>query len=1161
VEHKGRMVAFGGCGLFFGAFAVVCLLLSSGAMGATPSAPSLKISAGDTHVLALKADGTVRSWGADNFGQLGIGTPISSPLPVQVAGIPAISAVAAGFAFTVAVDTGGNVWTWGGNAFGQLGDGTTADRATPKMVPGLVGATAVAAGEAFVIALKSDGTVWTWGSNGSGQLGTNNSAAQTTSPAQVGGLPKIVAVAAGSYHALAIASDGSLWVWGYNNDGELGDGTYNNSLVPEKNTGISGVIAVDGGQTHSLAVKSDGTVWAWGNNGNSQLGDGTTTLRLTPVQTLNIVNATSVAAGGFYSMARTADGKVWAWGNNYAGNLGTGSETNDVATPVMAQVSGATKIAAGSDFSLAIVNGGALAAWGDNSSGQIGDNTMMERDAPVSVSAPAGTFIAIAAGDQHSVALRSDGTVWAWGGDSTGQLGYGTTDNHSTAQTVIGITGTVVAVAAGGLSSSALTSDGKLWVWGYNSSGQLGNGFTAPLSTPLYTYNNVAGMDSNLYHSLALGADGLVFGTGSNVNGQLGDGSFVDSFVPLQAAGLTNATAVAAGLEHSLALKSDGTVWAWGDNSFGQLGNNGATSGAGTPQQVPGLKNIVAISAGSYFNLALDSGGTVWGWGGNGYGQQGTGATSAPVQSPAVAFGGMKFTAVSAGTIFALALKSDGTVWAAGDNSSGELGNGTVISSAAPVQVNVVSGVAAIAASKAGVRTSPFSAAIKSDGTVYTWGDNQEGQLGDGTYALRQNPVVALRENGAGSLATHDWFLDLSPAITKSVPASVTPSFDMINGASGGDANKTVVATVQFNAADVGTEGGVYIIGKVPVAGAYALGVATNLRQKTQSGQTNYVQVQLTTTGFQPVTNGQLAPFVTGTLGAALAAQTILNNVDTTTLPGAEFCIGYGASATSMMTNGTLRSAVSVPGAPAGTVVTCTASVVPQTGYWWNPAEGGRGYTLEQNPTTGNVFFATYLYTASGSPVWYAAGPAQMNGSTFSGPLLAYSGGQTLTGAFKPASQGTSPGMVSITFTDASDATLTWPGGTIPITRYPIIPGGLGAGPSSTQPQSGYWWNPAEGGRGYTVEVQNGVVFVAAYMYDGSGNPVWYASGPAALTSNDTYQGTWLSYSGGQTLDGTYHPTTGTSNVGSLTIQFTSPTTGTLTLPNGVPIPIQRYSF
>ncbi len=232
---------------------------------------------------------------------------------------------------------------------------------------------------------------------------------------------------------------------------------------------------------------------------------------------------------------------------------------------------------------------------------------------------------------------------------------------------------------------------------------------------------------------------------------------------------------------------------------------------------------------------------------------------------------------------------------------------------------------------------------------------------------------------------------------------------------------------------------------------------------------------------------------------------------------------------------------------------------MPQTGYWWNPAEAGRGYFIESNGTA--VFMAAFLYDASGRSSWYGAGPGPMNGSTFSTPLTAYSGGQTLTGSYRAPTPGASPGNISITFADATDGTLTWPGGTIPITRFAFAANGLTSPPTATQPQTGWWWNPAEPGRGYSVEVQDNTAFIAAYMYDGSGNPVWYASGPASLTSDNTYQGTWTSYSGGQTLLGTYQPPTGTSDAGSLTIQFASPTAGTLTLPNGNQIPIQRFGF
>jgi cytochrome c553 len=244
-----------------------------------------------------------------------------------------------------------------------------------------------------------------------------------------------------------------------------------------------------------------------------------------------------------------------------------------------------------------------------------------------------------------------------------------------------------------------------------------------------------------------------------------------------------------------------------------------------------------------------------------------------------------------------------------------------------------------------------------------------------------------------------------------------------------------------------------------------------------------------------------------------------------------------------------------------GTFVAPVTTINPQAGYWWNPAEGGRGFTIEQNATSGNVFFATYLYTAGGSSLWYAAGPAAMNGAVFTGPLLAYANGQTLTGAYQPAAQVSTPGNVTITFSDASHASLTWPGGTIPIQRYEFVTGGLNLPPTGIQPQTGYWWNPAEGGRGYTIEVQGGTAFIAAYMYDPQGNPIWYAAGPATLTGGNTYVGSWTTYMGGETLTGSYQSPTGTVPAGNLTIQFTSATAATLTLPDGRQIPIQRYSF
>jgi hypothetical protein len=234
------------------------------------------------------------------------------------------------------------------------------------------------------------------------------------------------------------------------------------------------------------------------------------------------------------------------------------------------------------------------------------------------------------------------------------------------------------------------------------------------------------------------------------------------------------------------------------------------------------------------------------------------------------------------------------------------------------------------------------------------------------------------------------------------------------------------------------------------------------------------------------------------------------------------------------------------------------AGIAPQSGNWWNPAEGGRGFNIEFNGS--RIYMASYLYDASGRSNWYVAGPAPMIGPSFTASLDAYAGGQTLTGAYKSPAPQPSPGIISITFSDAMHGILSWPGGTIPIERYQFAANGLANPPTATQPQTGWWWNPAEGGRGYSIEVQSGLMYLATYMYDGAGNPVWYVAGPAPIVNN-TFQDTWMGYSGGQTLTGTYQAPRAPTSVGSVTVQFASPTSGTLTLPDGRQIPIQRYGF
>ena len=233
----------------------------------------------------------------------------------------------------------------------------------------------------------------------------------------------------------------------------------------------------------------------------------------------------------------------------------------------------------------------------------------------------------------------------------------------------------------------------------------------------------------------------------------------------------------------------------------------------------------------------------------------------------------------------------------------------------------------------------------------------------------------------------------------------------------------------------------------------------------------------------------------------------------------------------------------------------------PQTGWWWNPLESGRGFFLEVNNNRG--FLASFLYATGGRATWYAATSGNAySGNTFAGTLDSYSGGQTLTGAWQaPAVQVASGGNLSIAFSDARHGVLTWAGGSVPIQRFEFAPNGLNLPPSASQPETGWWWNPSEGGRGFSMEIQGSLMFIAGYMYDSSGNPIWYIPEGTLLTPT-SYQGVWTQYAGGQTLSGPYQaPTVINGSVGALTIQFSSSTTGVMTLPDGRQILIERFRF
>ncbi len=586
------------------------------------------------------------------------------------------------------------------------------------VLPSQAATPAIAAGGGHTIVLKSSGTVWTWGYNLYGQLG-DGTITNRCAPVEAINLRGIIAIAGGGGHTLALKKDGTLWAWGQNWWGQLGVGDTDNHLTPVQVNNLTDIIDFSIGSQHTIALKNDGTVWTWGLNLHGELGVGTKTESSTPVQVQNLTNIIAIAVGSNHTVALKDDGTVWTWGYNMYGELGDGTQTES-STPVQVQnLTGITAIAAGGEYTIALKNDGTVWAWGRNCYGQLGDGSTIDRLMPIQVT-NLSDISDILAGGSHVLVRKDDGSVWGWGWNSHGQLGDGTTTNRLIPVPLQDMTD-FTAFAAGNVHTAALKEDGSVWAWGYNNSGQLGNcAINDNCLTPLQlgSFNNVTAIACGSSCSFAIKTGGTVWAWGSNGFGQLGDGSYENSLWPIPVITIDSITAIAAGGYHTVALKDDNTVWTWGSNYYGQLGD-GTINAHLTPVQVQNLTGITAIAAGDEYTVALKNDGTVWAWGGNYFGQLGDGTTDdhlTPVQVQNL----FDITAISAwGTVWSghtVALKNDGTVWAWGLNEDGQLGDGTYDNRLTPVQVPNLTGIIAVAGGES------HTVALKNDGTVWMWG-------------------------------------------------------------------------------------------------------------------------------------------------------------------------------------------------------------------------------------------------------------------------------------------------------------------------------------------------------------------------------------------------------------------------------------------------------
>jgi len=367
-------------------------------------------------------------------------------------------------------------------------------------------------------------------------------------------------------------------------------------LIPVMNTPealppLLNIAAITAGYAHTCALTSGGGVKCWGRNDYGQLGDGTTTERHTPVNVSGLASGVSaIATGMYHTCALTSGGGVKCWGDNEDGQLGDGT-TTDRHTPVNVSglASGVSAIAGGYEHTCALTSGGGAKCWGRNYWGQLGDGTTTDRHTPVNVSGLASGVSGIAGGYEHTCALTSGGGVKCWGWNSSGQLGDGTTTDHHTPVNVSGLASGVSAITAGGLHTCARTAGGGVKCWGNNEYGQMGDGTTTTRLTPVSVSglaSGVSAIDAGDSHTCARTASGGVKCWGYNFDGELGDGTTIDRHTPVNVSGLASGvSAIASGGWHTCALTSGSGVKCWGANWFGQLGD-GTTTQRLTPVDV-----------------------------------------------------------------------------------------------------------------------------------------------------------------------------------------------------------------------------------------------------------------------------------------------------------------------------------------------------------------------------------------------------------------------------------------------------------------------------------------------------------------------------------------------------------------------------------------------
>jgi alpha-tubulin suppressor-like RCC1 family protein len=575
----------------------------------------------------------------------------------------------------------------------------------------------VSAGYFHVLAMDDKGNLWAWGNNWAGQLGDGTTEKRLI-PVKV--MSNVISVSAGEYHSLAIQSDGSLWAWGYNSAGELGNGGNINSSIPIKI--LENVSSISAGAHHSFAIKNDGSLWGWGSNMVGALGDGTTSDKLTPIKIMD--NVSRISAGSYFALAIKTDNSLWAWGHNSSGQLGDGTTENKLfPVKVMSNVE---SISAGVHHSLAVKSDNTLWVWGNNDRGQLGDGTMISRFVPIKVM---DNVSSISAGMFHTSVIDLSKQYWYWGEKSfSGEI--------LTSPVLFSQMSNASALSNGNEYSLVVKTDGSLWGLGRNDNGQLGIGNTIIQKSPIEIVSSVLGYGNKyqfeerfssvsigVNHRAVLKENGNLWLWGNNDFGQIGNRDLISAEIPVKV--LDSVSSISIVYNQSFAIMNDKSLWAWGYNEYGQLGD-GTRENKLVPTKV--LEDVILVSGGESHTLAIKSDGSLWAWGLHFFGSSGSSLTPVKIMDNVV------YASSGAGKSFVVS--NDNNLWAWGNNAGGALGDGTTINKSIPVKI-----LENIDMVSAGYN---HTLALNKNGELYSWGDNRQGQLGVSSLSNSTTPVYVM---------------------------------------------------------------------------------------------------------------------------------------------------------------------------------------------------------------------------------------------------------------------------------------------------------------------------------------------------------------------------------------------------------------------------------